>query len=62
MPIVYDRHKEEIEPLKNHLIQNKMNFSQFIRTVNFVREMSQEQLNTYIEAYKNGELNDCGWY
>ncbi len=62
MAIVYDKHKEELEPLKNHLIQNKMNFSQCIRTVNFVREMSQEQLNAYIEAYKNGELNDYGWY
>lgn len=29
-----------------------MSFEQFLRTVNFVRDMSQEQLNAYIKAYQ----------
>ena len=31
-----------------------MSFEQFIRTVNFVRNMSQEELNAYIEGYHIG--------
>lgn len=62
MALVYDRHIEEMKPLHDHLAQNKMSFEQFLRTVNFVRDMSQEQLNKYIEAYQNGEFNKHGWY
>ena len=56
MSLVYDKHEEEMEPLHDHLVANKMNFEQFLRTVNFVRDMSQEDLNKYIDAYKNGEF------
>lgn len=62
MALVYDRHAEEMKPLHDYLTQNKMSFEQFLRTVNFVRDMSQEQLNKYIEAYQNGEFNNHGWY
>lgn len=62
MGLVYDRHEEEMKPLHNFLMENKMNFTQFIRSVNFIRGMTQEQLNSYIEAYKNGEFNNHGWY
>jgi hypothetical protein len=62
MSLVYDKHEEDLKPLKNLLKDNKMNFTQFLRTVNFVRDMSQEELNTYIDAYQNGELNNFGWY
>ncbi len=51
-----------MKPLHEHLTANKMNFEQFLRTVNFVRDMSQEDLNKYIEAYKNGEFDNHGWY
>lgn len=60
--LVYDRHEEEMKPLHDHLKQNKMSFDQFIRTVNFVRDMSQEELNAYIEGYKNGEFSNHGGY
>lgn len=53
---------EEMKPLHDYLNENKMSFEQFIRTVNFVRDMTQEELNTYIEGYKNGEFSDHGWY
>ncbi|MCI6676092.1 MAG: hypothetical protein MSG78_04170 [Clostridiales bacterium] len=62
MSLVYDKHKEEMKPLHDHLVANKMNFEQFLRTVNFVRDMSQEDLNKYIDAYKNGEFDNHGWY
>lgn len=62
MALVYDRHKEEMEPLHNHLKENKMSFEQFLRTVNFVRDMTQEQLNAYIDAYQSGEFRKHGWY
>ena len=62
MAFVYDKHEEEMKLLHNHLTANKMNFEQFLRTVNFVRDMSQEDLNKYIEAYKNGEFDNHGWY
>lgn len=62
MGLVYDRHEEEMKPLHDFLIENKMDFTQFIRSVNFIKDMSQEQLNSYIEGYKNGEFNNHGWY
>lgn len=62
MALVYDKHEEEMKLLHDHLTVNKMNFEQFLRTVNFVRDMKQEELNKYIEAYKNGEFDNHGWY
>lgn len=62
MALVYDKHEEEMKPLHDHLTKNKMSFEQFLRTVNFVREMTQEQLNAYIEGYQNGEFSKHGWY
>lgn len=50
------------KPLHEFLTENKMSFEQFLRTVNFVRDMSQEQLNAYIKAYQNGEFNKHDWY
>lgn len=62
MGLVYDKHEEEMKPLYNHLRENKMNFEQFIRTVNFIHNMSQEDLSNYIKGYKNGEFDNHGWY
>ena len=62
MGLVYDRHEEEMKPLHDFLTENKMDFTQFIRSVNFIKDMSQEQLNSYIEGYKNGAFNNHGWY
>lgn len=62
MGLVYDRHEEEMKPLHDFLTENKMDFTQFIRSVNFIKDMSQEQLNSYIEGYKNGEFNNHSWY
>ena len=62
MGLVYDRHEEEMKPLHDFFTENKMDFTQFIRSVNFIKDMSQEQLNFYIEGYKNGEFNNHGWY
>jgi len=62
MSVVYDRYAEKMKPLHDLLTANKMNFAQFIRTVNFVRDMTQEQLNEYIDAYTKGEFTDHGWY
>ena len=62
MPVVYDKHAEDMKPLHDHLTENKMSFEQFLRTVNFARDMTQEQLNVYIEAYQNGEFSGHGWY
>ena len=62
MGLVYDRHEEEMKPLHDFLTENKMDFTQFIRSVNFIKHMSREQLNSYIEGYKNGEFNNHGWY
>lgn len=62
MGLVYDRHEEEMKSLHDFLAENKMDFTQFIRSVHFIKDMSQEQLNSYIEGYKNGEFNNHGWY
>lgn len=40
MALVYDKHIEEMKSLHDHLTANKMNFEQFLRTVNFVRDIS----------------------
>lgn len=62
MGLVYDKHEEELKPLKEHLKNNKMSFAQFLKTVNFVKDMTQEELNNYINAYTNGEFAHYGWY
>ena len=62
MTLVFDRHETEMKPLHDFLTQNKMTFAQFLRAVNFVRDMTQEQLDSYIEAYQNGEFNNHGQY
>lgn len=62
MTLVYDKHAEEMKSLYEHLTTNKMSFEQFLRTFNFIQDMSQEQLNQYIEAYEDGEFKNNGWY
>lgn len=62
MGVVYDRHEEEMKPLHDFLQKNKISFAQFIRTFNFIQNMSKTQLDNYIEAYKNGEFDNHGWY
>ena len=47
MSLVFDKHEIEMKPLHDLLRENKMDFTQFLRTVNFVRDMTQEQLNDY---------------
>lgn len=56
MSLVFDKHEIEMKPLHVFLIENKMNFIQFFKTVNFVKDMTQEQLIDYIDAYKDGEF------
>ncbi len=56
MSLVFDKHEIEMKPLHDFLRENKMNFTQFLRTVNFVKDMTQEQLIDYIDAYKDGEF------
>ena len=56
MSLVFDKHEIEMKPLHDFLRENKMNFTQFLRTVNFVKNMTQEQLIDYIDAYKDGEF------
>ena len=62
MALVYDRHEEATKPLHDHLRNNKMFFEQFLRTVNFVREISKDGLDVYTEAYKNGKFRNHGRY
>lgn len=56
MSLVFDKHEIEMKPLHVFLIENKMNFIQFFKTVNFVKDMTQEQLIDYIDAYKDDEF------
>lgn len=56
MSLVFDKHEIEMKPLHDFLRENKMNFTQFLRTVNFVKDMTQEQLIDYIDAYKDSEF------
>lgn len=56
MSLVFDKHEIEMKPLHDFLRENKMNFTQFLRTVDFVKDMTQEQLNDYIDAYKDGKF------
>ena len=37
MPLVYDRHEEEMKPLHDHLVANKMNFEQFSQNCQFCK-------------------------
>ncbi len=42
MGLVYDKHDEEMKSLHNFLMKNKMDFTQFVRSVNFIHDMTQE--------------------
>ena len=63
MALVYDRYEEEMRPLHEFLQVNKMTFEQFIRSVNFVRDMRQEDLIKWIDANeKNNEFKNHGFH
>lgn len=63
MPVVYDKYVEEMKPLHDFLRTNKMTFAQFIRSVNFVRDVSQSDLVKWIDAQEeNDEFGRHGQY
>lgn len=39
-----------------------MTFTQFIKAINFRADLSREEFTEFLNAYKNGEFNNHGWY
>lgn len=62
MSIVFDKHEEKMKKMHDFLTENKMTFTQFIRAINFRADLSREEFNEFLDAYKNGEFNNHGWY
>lgn len=62
MGLIYNKHESDMQPMHDFLTENKMSFEQFIRTKNFIATLSQEQLESFIDAYSAGEFASHGWY
>ena len=62
MSVVFDEHEEKMKKMHDFLTENKMTFTQFIRASNFRVDLSREEFTEFLNAYKNGEFNNHGWY
>lgn len=62
MNVVFDEHVEKMKPMHDFLTKNKMTFAQFIRAINFRANLSKDEFNEFLVAYKNGEFDKHGWY
>lgn len=62
MSVVFDEHEEKMKKMHDFLTENKMTFTQFIRAINFRADLSREEFTEFLNAYKNGEFNNHGWY
>lgn len=62
MSMVFDEHEEKMKKMHDFLTENKMTFTQFIRASNFRADLSREEFTEFLNAYKNGEFNNHGWY
>ena len=62
MNVVFDKHEEKMKPMHDFLTKNKMTFAQFIRAINFRANLSKDEFNEFLVAYKNGEFDKLGWY
>lgn len=62
MSVVFDEHEEKMKKMHDFLTENKMTFTQFIRAINFRADISREEFTEFLNAYKNGEFNNHGWY
>lgn len=62
MSVVFDEHVEKMKPMHDFLTKNKMTFAQFIRAINFRADLSKDEFNEFLVAYKNGEFDKHGWY
>jgi len=62
MSVVFDEHEEKMKKMHDFLTENKMTFTQFIKAINFRADLSREEFTEFLNAYKNGEFNNHGWY
>ena len=62
MSMVFDEHEEKMKKMHDFLTENKMTFTQFIRASNFRADLSREEFTEFLNAYKNREFNNHGWY
>ena len=62
MSVVFDEHEEKMKKMHDFLTENKMTFTQFIKAINFRVDLSREEFTEFLNAYKNGEFNNHGWY
>lgn len=62
MSVVFDEHEKKMKKMHDFLTENKMTFTQFIRAINFRADLSREEFTEFLNAYKNGEFNNHGWY
>ena len=62
MSVVFDEHEEKMKKMHDFLTENKITFTQFIKAINFRADLSREEFTEFLNAYKNGEFNNHGWY
>ena len=51
-----------VKEVHNFLNNEKIGFGTLIRAFNFFSDLTPEDRDTVIEAYKNNEFNNHGWY
>ena len=54
--------RDIVKETHNFLNNEKIGFETLIRAFNFFSDMTPEERNATIEAYKNDEFNSHGWY
>lgn len=54
--------RDIIKETHDFLGNEKIGFETLIRAFNFFSDMTQEEKDAVIDAYKNNEFNNHGWY
>lgn len=54
--------RDIIKGTHDFLSNEKIGFGTLIRAFNFFSDLTQEERDTVIDAYKNDEFNNHGWY
>ena len=54
--------RDIIKETPDFLGNEKIGFETLIRAFNFFSDMTQEEKDAVIDAYKNNEFNNHGWY
>lgn len=59
---ICDESQDIVKEVHNFLNNEKIGFGTLIRAFNFFSDLTPEERDTVIDAYKNNAFNGHGWY